>query len=173
MCSLLNCWSNLLQPSVMSLHCPPPGPHNKHSNIQFQFLSLCRLQQLATPSRLTVMLVSLLLATPALIFWLWLVILPARVAVLCPEECQCDTGGYYVKCYRPSLTAVPSIRLTDVRVLYITDNNITLSDRGTFFQEYWLSWRNWVQCCVDSVQVIWVHSKGLQSWKNCTYGVTI
>ena len=22
----------------MSLHCPPPGPHNKHSNIQFQFL---------------------------------------------------------------------------------------------------------------------------------------
>ncbi len=55
------------------------------------------------------------------------------MAVLCPEECQCDTGGYYVKCYRPSLTAVPSIRLTDVRVLYIIDNNITLSDRGTFF----------------------------------------
>ena len=116
----------------MSLYCPPPGPHNNHSNIQDQFLSVCRLQQLAMPSRLTVVLVSLLLATPAVIFWLWLVILPARAAVLCPEECQCDPGGYYVKCNSSSLTAVPSISLTSVQVLYIIDSNITLLEREIF-----------------------------------------
>ena len=54
------------------------------------------------------------------------------MAVQCPEECQCDTGGYYVKCHRPSLTVVPSISLTGVQVLYIIDNNITLFDRGIF-----------------------------------------
>ena len=52
-----------------SLYCPLPDPHNTHSNIQYQFLSLYKLQQLAMPSRLTVVLVSLLLATPAVIFW--------------------------------------------------------------------------------------------------------
>jgi len=48
----------------VSLYCPPPDPHNKHSIIQHQFLSLCTSQQLAMPSRLTVVLV-----TPAVIFW--------------------------------------------------------------------------------------------------------
>ena len=42
------------------------------------------------PSRLTVVLVSLLLATSTVIIWLWLVIVPARVAILGPEECRCD-----------------------------------------------------------------------------------
>jgi hypothetical protein len=52
----------------MTLHYPYSRPHNKHNNIQYQFLSLCRLQHLAMPSRLTVVLVSLLLATPVIIF---------------------------------------------------------------------------------------------------------
>jgi len=37
---------------------------------QLQFLSLCRLEHLAMALRLTVLLVSLLLSTPAVIFWL-------------------------------------------------------------------------------------------------------
>jgi len=89
----------------MSLHFPSPRAHNKHNNIQYQFLSLCRLQQLAIQSRLTVMLVSLLLATPALISRLWLVILPTRVAITFPEGCVCETDGYYVNC--SSLTVFP------------------------------------------------------------------
>jgi len=110
-----------------------PLPHNKHSNIQLQFLSLCRLQQLAIPWKLTVMSVSLLLATSAVIFWLWLVIVPAGEAILCPKECKCDTGGYYIICYGPSITSVPLIHLTDVRVLGLYENKITLFERDFFF----------------------------------------
>ena len=67
---------------------------------------------------------SLLLALtlPVVIFWLWLVILPARVAILCPRECRCETGGYIVKCEHTSLTAVPLIHLTDVRDLWFIRN---------------------------------------------------
>jgi hypothetical protein len=57
----------------MSLNSPSPRPQNKHNNIQYQFLSLYRLQQLTMPSRLTVVLVSLLLDKPAVIFWFWVV----------------------------------------------------------------------------------------------------
>ena len=84
------------------------------------------------PSRLTVALVSLLLATPAVIFWLWLVVLPARVAILCPEECRCDPEEYHVIRYNTSLTTVPFIRLTDVRVLGLRHNNLTLFERESF-----------------------------------------
>jgi len=84
------------------------------------------------PSRLTVVLVSLLLALPVVIFWLWLVILPARVAILCPVGCRCDIGGYNVVCDNTSLSAVPLIHLTDVRELWFIDNNITLLQKDSF-----------------------------------------
>ena len=83
------------------------------------------------PSRLIVVLVSLL-ATPAVIFWLWLVILPARVAVLCPEECRCETEGYYVNCSGSGLNGVSLIHPTDVRILVIDDNNITYFEKDCF-----------------------------------------
>ena len=83
-------------------------------------------------SRRTLVLVSLLLATPALIFWLWLVIVPARVAILCPKECQCDTGGYFVSCSVSSINPLPLIHLTDVGVLWIYKNNITLLKKDSF-----------------------------------------
>jgi hypothetical protein len=84
------------------------------------------------PSRLTVVLVSLLLATPPLIFWLWLVTLPARVAMLCPEKCKCDIGGYWVDCSSASLNAVPLIYFTNVRELNLFNNNITLLKKDSF-----------------------------------------
>ena len=77
-------------------------------------------------------LVSLLLATPAVVFWLWLVIVPARLAILCPERCTCDTIGYFFYCSRTSLNPVPSIHLTDVQVLMIVFNNITLLKKDSF-----------------------------------------
>ena len=88
----------------MSLYYASPHPRNNDSNVKLQFLSLCRLPQLAMPSRLTLVLVSLLLATPAVIYWLWLVILPAKVTILCPEEWWCDPAGNYINCSRSSLT---------------------------------------------------------------------
>jgi hypothetical protein len=95
---------------VSNLRASLPDTHNKHSNIQYQFLSLCRLQQLSMSSRMTVVVVTLLLATLAVIFWLWLVIVPARVAILCPEDCRCDPGGYVI-CDDPSLISVSLIHL--------------------------------------------------------------
>ena len=95
-------------------------------------LSLCRLQHLAMPSRLTVVLVSLLLATPAVALWLWLVILSAIVAIQCPEGCRCDPTGYNVECKSVSLTAVPLIRLTDVRALDLSFNEMTLLEKNSF-----------------------------------------
>jgi hypothetical protein len=60
------------------------------------------------------------------------VVLPARMAILCPEECRCDPEEYHVICYNTSLTTVPSIRLTDVRILGLRHNNITLFEKDSF-----------------------------------------
>jgi Leucine-rich repeat (LRR) protein len=76
--------------------------------------------------------VSLLLATPAVIFWFWLVILPARVAILCPEGCKCEQAGYYVDCSSTSLNSVPLIHLTGVRGFSLYENNITLLKNDSF-----------------------------------------
>jgi Leucine-rich repeat (LRR) protein len=96
---------------------------------------MCRLQQLAMASRLTVVLVSLPLAIPAVIFWVWLLILPARVTVLCPEGCRCETEGYYINCLGSGLNSTPSIYPADVRLLVIDDNNITFFENDTFFSK--------------------------------------
>ena len=114
------------------LNYPSPRPHNKHSNVQLQFLSLCRLQQLAMSSNLTVVMVPLLLAIPAVISWLWLVIVPLRVTKLCPEGCWCDVGGYVVDCSNTSLHNIPSIYLTHVQELVLNDNNITSLEKDIF-----------------------------------------
>jgi len=84
------------------------------------------------PSKLTVVLVSLMVSTAVLIFWLWLVIVPSRVGALCPEECNCDPTGYYVECSSISLTAVPVIHLTDVKSLWLYESNITSLEKNSF-----------------------------------------
>ena len=84
------------------------------------------------PSSLTVVLVSLLLSLPVVIFWLWLVILPARVAILCPEKCRCDIGGYHVKCDGTSINPVPLIHLPDVRWLLLFTSKILLLVNDSF-----------------------------------------
>jgi hypothetical protein len=70
-------------------------------------LSLCRLKEISVRSILTVVLLSLLLATPAVIIWLCLVKVPVRVAVLCREGCECDRAGCEAFCENTSFTAVP------------------------------------------------------------------
>jgi Leucine-rich repeat (LRR) protein len=65
-------------------------------------------------------------------FWLFLVIVPARVATLCPEGGTCDTGGYDVDCDDASLTAFPLIHLTDVRELWLNFNEIMLLEKYSF-----------------------------------------
>jgi Leucine-rich repeat (LRR) protein len=109
---------------------PFPYRHNIHSDVQLEFLCLCRLQQLDMSSRLTVVLVSLLLATPAVMFWLWLVIQPIKV--LCPEECRCNANGYYVNCLSSGLNSIPLILPTHVRILVLFDNNITFLEKDSF-----------------------------------------
>jgi hypothetical protein len=53
------------------------------------------------------------------------------VAIKCPEECQCDPGGSY-GFKDPSLTGVPLIRLTHLRLLDIYRNDIMLLGRDSF-----------------------------------------
>jgi hypothetical protein len=84
------------------------------------------------PSRLTVVVLSLLLATPAVIFWLWLVILPARVVELCPEECWCDYEEFQVDCSNSSLENIPLIFPVNVRELDLDGNNITSFEKDSF-----------------------------------------
>jgi hypothetical protein len=59
------------------------------------------------------------------IFWIWLVILPAisPIAVQCPEGSRFDPGGYYVTCNNTPLTSFPSIGLTGVQQLQLINNN--------------------------------------------------
>ena len=83
-------------------------------------------------SKLTVGFVSLLLAVPPLIFWVWLVILPGRVSNLCPEKCSCGIGGSSVTCYKASLSAVPLFHFTNIRELWLHYNNITLLKEDSF-----------------------------------------
>jgi hypothetical protein len=84
---------------------------------------------------LTVVLVSLLLATPVVISWLWLVIVPYRVSKLCPEECSCDVEGYLVDCSKTSLHNIPSIELTHVQKLVLNYNNITSLKNDSFISK--------------------------------------
>ena len=116
----------------MSLYYLSPRPHSKHSNVQLQILSMCRLQHVAMPSRLTVVLVSLLLSTPAVIFWLWLLILPTRYEVVCPKDCRCQAEGYIVNCSDSGINSIPSNPPTHVRLLELDGNNITYFENGTF-----------------------------------------
>ena len=109
-----------------------PNPQNNYSIIHYHFLSFCRLQQLAMPSRLTVVLVSLLLATPAGIFCVWLVILSPRASILCPEQCWCGTAGYNATCNFTYLNPLPLNHLTDVRVLRLPYNKITFLEKDSF-----------------------------------------
>ena len=83
-------------------------------------------------SRLVVVLLSLLLATPTLIFWLWLVILAARVVIQCPEECRCNAGGFYVNCSASGLNSIPLLDLRDTRGLLLDNNNITFLENDSF-----------------------------------------
>jgi hypothetical protein len=84
---------------------------------------------------MNVVLVSLLLASPAIIFWLWLVIVPISVTKLCPEKCRCDVGGYFVHCSSKGLHNIPSIYLTHVQGLVLNGNNITSLEKDIFFSE--------------------------------------
>jgi hypothetical protein len=83
-------------------------------------------------SRLPVVLVSLLFGISAVIFWLCLLIVPARVAEPCSEECECMKGGIVIVCSAPSLTAPPSIRLRIVRKLGLFRLNITSLEKDSF-----------------------------------------
>jgi Leucine-rich repeat (LRR) protein len=60
------------------------------------------------------------------------VIVPARVAILCPEGCNCDKGGHLVSCSGASLNPLPLIHLTDIRILRLDENNITLLEKDSF-----------------------------------------
>jgi len=84
-------------------------------------------------SRLTVVLVSLLLAAPVLTFFLWLMIQPTTEAIACPEECRCERDGYLVDCSNTRLNNIPSILITHVRQLVLDGNNITFLERDNFF----------------------------------------
>ena len=105
------------------------------------------------PSSLTVVLVSLLLATPAVTFWLWLVIVPARVVILCPEGCECDPAGFSIIFSNKSLTAVPSIHLTDVRELWLSDNNITLFQNDSFVSITKLNFLHLTKCELRTIEL--------------------
>jgi Leucine-rich repeat (LRR) protein len=84
------------------------------------------------PSRLAVVLVSLLLTTPAVIFWLWLLIQPKTGTIICPEECRCKTVGIHVNCSGSGLNSVPSVLPTHVRQLVLDDNSITYFENDSF-----------------------------------------
>ena len=84
------------------------------------------------PSRLTVVLVSLLLARPSLIFWFWVVIQPTRLSILCPVEWCYDPGGYHVDCSISSLNSIPLIFPTDVRKLVLDSNSTTSLKKDRF-----------------------------------------
>ena len=83
-------------------------------------------------SRLIVVLVSLLLTTPAVIFWLWLVIQPKTGATICPEECRCKKAGINVNCSGSGLNNIPLNVPTNVRQLLLDGNSIAYFENDSF-----------------------------------------
>jgi Leucine-rich repeat (LRR) protein len=71
------------------------------------------------------MLVSLLLAKPAVISWIWLTILAERVTILCHERYWYDRGGYRIVCSSSSLNSIPLIFTTNVEKLDLDSHSIT------------------------------------------------
>jgi hypothetical protein len=63
---------------------------------------------------------------------LWLVILRVRVAILCPEECQCDIAGYYVTCLGYSLNNIPLILPTNAQELLLYSKSTTSLEKDSF-----------------------------------------
>jgi hypothetical protein len=78
------------------------------------------------------MLVSVLLATPSMIFWLWLIFHPPSVAINCPKECSCKADGYYVTCPYSSLKSISSTFPTHVQTLVLDGNSTTFFENDTF-----------------------------------------
>jgi len=105
------------------------------------------------PSSLTVLLVSLLLAAPAVIFWLWLVIVPARVAVLCPEGCLCDTVGLFVQCYNTLFTAIPLIHFTSVQTFFFYENKVNFLENDSFVSLTELGILHIARCGLRTIEV--------------------
>jgi len=87
------------------------------------------------PLSLTVVFVSLLLATPVIVFWLWLLTLPTSVAVLCPEKCRCGEEGYLVNCSHSGLNSIPSILPKHVRILSLDGNKIPFFAKDNFLSK--------------------------------------
>jgi hypothetical protein len=81
------------------------------------------------------------------------VILPARVAILCPEECRCETGGYYVVCDETPITAVPIIQLPDVRGICLYYNKISLLHNNSFVSVTELEILDIVSCGLRTVEL--------------------
>jgi hypothetical protein len=96
---------------------------------------------------------SILLAIPVAIFWFWLVVLPARVSIYCPEECTCDPDGYTMECNNTSFTAIPSISFTDVQILRLDKNNIRLLERDSFVSLTELETLNLSYCEVKAIEL--------------------
>jgi len=67
-----------------------------------------------------------------MVFWLWFVVLPARLSVLCPEECRCNPEGFEFHCSGTSLNPVPSIHHTSIRILRLSYNEIKLLEKDSF-----------------------------------------
>jgi insulin-like growth factor-binding protein complex acid labile subunit len=84
------------------------------------------------PTKWTVVLVSILLATPVIIFWLWLMILPTSVTIQCPEECRCENDGFYVNCSGSGLKSIPSILPKHIRRFVLDHNNIPFFAKDNF-----------------------------------------
>jgi hypothetical protein len=89
-------------------------------------------------SRLTVVLVSLLMASPAVIFWFWLVFQQTRAVTLCPEGSRCSEVGLNVDCSDSSLKSIPSILHTNVQALAIDGTKIKYLAMTVLFPEEWL-----------------------------------
>ena len=79
--------------------------------------------------------------------------LPARVAILCPEGCECDTAGHYVHCSNTSLTAVPLIHLTDVRDLDLLYNEITFLENDSFVSLTELNVLDIINCELRTIEL--------------------
>jgi Leucine-rich repeat (LRR) protein len=82
------------------------------------------------------------------------VIVPARVTILCPEECYCDIRGYFLSCSRTPLNPLPLNHLTDIRILGLSEMKITSLEKDSFVSQTELQELYISECGLITIELV-------------------
>ncbi|XP_069696519.1 uncharacterized protein [Periplaneta americana] len=86
-------------------------------------------------SRSRIIPVAVILLTPVLVFWMWLLSKAIKSSWLCPRECWCDPEEGILDCSHASLKELPQIYHNPIYKLYLHYNNFSILAKKAFISK--------------------------------------